>query len=54
LYGWGSKNSVNLQDFILRKKKEMQGRETKGGKERLNKNAIVLYLARQDLSWFII
>jgi len=35
------------------KKREMQGRETKGGKERLKKNVIVLYLARQDLSWFI-
>jgi hypothetical protein len=32
------------------KKREMQRRETKGGKERLKKNVIGLYLARQDLS----
>jgi hypothetical protein len=36
------------------KKREMQGRETKGGKERLKKNVIVLYLARQELSSFMI
>jgi hypothetical protein len=50
--GWPNlvtKLVVNLQDFIPKKK----GTIKEEGKERFKKSVMVLYLARQDLSWFI-
>jgi hypothetical protein len=41
---------VNLQDFIPKEKRTIK----EEGKERFKKSVMVLlYLARQDLSWFI-
>jgi hypothetical protein len=50
--GWpnlATKLAVNLQDFTPKKK----GTIKEEGKERFKKSVMVLYLARQELSWLI-